>query len=171
MSGSWVWFGVIQCSLAKFSILLFSKLYFSMAFIGSHPTFVRTLLTMGECSLLLFLAIGQIQNVWHFEMLTLESMGKRLIVERNWQKLGLGVLQYTYGGYFWCLIPWVWFGVIQCTLQYFQFYNFKTILLSQFAFKLYAWYPNHGAKTGYYFFRDLPKNNNNKKIMAIWIFS
>ena len=46
-------------------------------FIGSHTNFMRTLLTMGECSLLLFLAISQVlQNLWHFESLTLESMGK-----------------------------------------------------------------------------------------------
>ncbi len=32
---------------------------------------------MGECRLLLFLAIGQVlQNLWHFEILTLESVGK-----------------------------------------------------------------------------------------------
>ncbi len=38
---------------------------------------MRTLLTMGECRLLLFLAIGQVlQNLWHFEVLTLESKGK-----------------------------------------------------------------------------------------------
>ena len=46
-------------------------------FIGSHPNFMRTLLTMGECRLLLFLTIGHVlQNLWHFEMLTLESVGK-----------------------------------------------------------------------------------------------
>ncbi len=32
---------------------------------------------MGECRLLVFLAIGHVlSNLWHFEFLTLESMGK-----------------------------------------------------------------------------------------------
>ncbi len=32
---------------------------------------------MGECRLLFFLAIGpSLQNLWHFKILTLESMGK-----------------------------------------------------------------------------------------------
>ena len=38
----------------------------------------------------------------------------------------LGVLQCTYVVYFWCLIPWVCFGVIQCILQNFQFYDFQS---------------------------------------------
>ncbi len=46
-------------------------------FIGSHPKFMRTLLTIEEWRLLLFLAIGQIlQNLWYFEILTLESLWK-----------------------------------------------------------------------------------------------
>ncbi len=72
-------------------------------------------------------------------------------------------------GYFWCPSPWVWFGVIQCTLRNFQFYKFlKTLLLSQFSSdssKLYTRYHNH---TGCHFFGDVPKI---PKIMAFWHFS
>ena len=54
---------------AKFPILRFSK--------GYLWEFMRTLLTIGECRLLLFLTTGQVlQNLWHFEILTLESLGK-----------------------------------------------------------------------------------------------
>ncbi len=81
---------------------------------------------------------------------------KRLIVERNGWKFAT---QCTYVGYFWCPIPWVWFGVIQCTLQNFQFYNFlKTLLLSQFSShssKLYTRYHNH---TGCHFLWGSAKN-------------
>ncbi len=63
--------------VVKFPIRRFSNATCPTIFIGSHPNFVRTLLTMGECRLLLSLAIGQVlQNLWHFEILTLESMGK-----------------------------------------------------------------------------------------------
>ena len=31
----------------------------------------------------------------------------------------------TYIRYFWGPIPWVWFGVIRCTLQNFQFHDFR----------------------------------------------
>ena len=41
------------------------------------------------------------------------------------ENFGLGVLQSIYVEYFWCPIPWVWFGVIQCTLQNFRFYDFQ----------------------------------------------
>ena len=50
-----------------------------------------------ECRLLLFLAIDQgLQNLWHFKILTMESIGKLkygtsrkwLIVERNGRKFG-----------------------------------------------------------------------------------
>ncbi len=64
------------------------------------------------------------------------------------------------------MTPWVWFGVIQCTLQNFKFYNFhKTLLLSQSdSSKLYTRYHCH---TGCHFFGDLPKI---AKIMAPWNF-
>ncbi len=85
------------------------------------------------------------------------------------KNLGLGVLRCAYVGYFWCLIPWVWFGVIQCTFQNFQFYNFlKTLLLSQFSSdssKLYTRYHNHTLAVTFY--GDLPKI---AKIMALWNF-
>ncbi len=60
---------------------------------------------------------------------------KWLIIEQNRRKFGTyGVLQSTYVGYLWWLIDWVWFGVIRCTLQYFQFYSFlKALFLSQFS--------------------------------------
>ena len=51
------------------------------------------------------------------------------------ENLGLGVLQYTYVGYFWCPIPWVWFAVIQCTvrllpeLTYILFKTFQIIFV------------------------------------------
>ncbi len=46
-------------------------------FIGSHPNFMRTLLTMGGCRLLLFLAIRQVlQNIWHFEIFDIGVNGK-----------------------------------------------------------------------------------------------
>ena len=66
---------------ATFPILQFSKRYTPgtspTIFIGSHPNFMGTLLTIGQCRLLLCLAMGQVlQNVWHFEILTLASMGK-----------------------------------------------------------------------------------------------
>ena len=37
----------------------------------------------------------------------------------------LGVLQCIYVGYLWWPIPWDWFGVIWCTLQNFQIYDFQ----------------------------------------------
>ncbi len=46
-------------------------------FIRCQPNFKRTLATMVEYSLLLFLAIDQLLTIlWHFEILTLESIGK-----------------------------------------------------------------------------------------------
>ena len=46
-------------------------------FIGSQANFLRTLATMAEYRLLLCLAIVQVlKNVWHFEILTWESIGK-----------------------------------------------------------------------------------------------
>ncbi len=121
---------------------------------------MRTLLIMGECRLLLFLAIGQVlQNLWHFEILTWESMGKpkMWIISKTayrrvkWPKFGSrGTTVNMYSDIWkvlWCLIPWVWFGAILCTMQNFQFYNFLTLLLSQFSSnfipKLYTRYPNH----------------------------
>ncbi len=46
-------------------------------FIHCHSNFMRTLATKGEYRLVHFLAIGQIKKkMWHFEILTWESMGK-----------------------------------------------------------------------------------------------
>ncbi len=45
-------------------------------FIRFQPNFMRTLATMGEYRMLLVLAISQVlQNLWHFEIFTWESMG------------------------------------------------------------------------------------------------
>ena len=38
-----------------------------------------------------------------------------------------GLLQCIYVRYFWCPIPWVWFGVIWCTLQNLWFYDFWNV--------------------------------------------
>ncbi len=143
---------------------------------------MRTFATM-----VLFFAIGQVLTIlWHFEILTWESMGKpkmwniskRLIVEQNGRKLGLGIPQCTYVGYLWCLIPWVWFGVIWCSLQNFQFYNFlKNLFLSQFSsnfIQLYGRYPNHEAMQAITFLticqKKKEKKNNKKKYGILNIF-
>ena len=78
----------------------------------------------------------------------------------------LGVLQCTYVEYFWCSISWVWFGIIQCTLQNFQFsYNCSSP-------KFHAIQPNfimfiQGKHTGCHFYGALPKI---AQIMALWNF-
>ena len=126
--------GSFSATWQIFRFYYFQNVTSPTVFIGSHPNFMRTLLTMGECSLLLFLAIGQVlPNLWHFEILTLESMGKpkcgvsrtRLTVEGKGQQFG------TRGttGHIWRLLlmpdslSLVW-SHIQCTLQNFQFYKF-----------------------------------------------
>ncbi len=91
----------------------------AVTFLGNQPSFVA---------------------LW---ILTCESMGKPkmwilsrkwLMVERNRRKFGTRCTTVHICRVLWCRIPWVWFGVIQCTLQNFQFYNFlKTLLLSQFS--------------------------------------
>ena len=140
---------------AKFPILQFSKCYCTSPtiFIGSHPSklyeYENILLLNyhgGMQAIIFFLAIGQVlQNLWHFEILTLpvsqrENLKcgisqKRLIIERreNYGTFFLHTLQCIY--YLWCPIPWVSFGVIQCTLQNFRFYNFQnaTVHLQQFS--------------------------------------
>ncbi len=76
----WVWFGKLGSFSAiweNFRFYDFQNATSPTVFIGPHPNFMRTLLITGQCSLLLFLAIGQVlQNLWHFRILTLESMGK-----------------------------------------------------------------------------------------------
>ena len=65
-------------------------------FIRCQPNFMRTLVTMGEYGLLLFLAIGQVLNfvaLWNFKMRVngktkCEIPWKRLIIERNGRKFG-----------------------------------------------------------------------------------
>ncbi len=71
------------------------------------------------------------------------------------------------GGYFGCPIPWFWFGVIRCTLQNFQFYDFKTLLLQIFT----GFQPNFIVSMMVMreyrlcLFGDLPKI---KKNVALW---
>ena len=87
-----------------------------------------------EYRLSLFLAIAQVLKIlWPLENFKMGSQWenlkcgifrKRLIVERNGQKFGTLGTTVHYGRYFWCPIPWVWFGVIRCTLQNFRFYDF-----------------------------------------------
>ncbi len=71
-----LWFWVIACTLQNFQFYDLQNTTHSTVFIRFQPNFMRTLLTMGECKLLLFLAISQVLHLWHFEILTLESMGK-----------------------------------------------------------------------------------------------
>ncbi len=53
------------------------KRFSSYSFIWCQPNFMRTLATMAEYRLSLFLAIGQVLKIlWHFEISTCESMGK-----------------------------------------------------------------------------------------------
>ncbi len=50
---------------------------------------------------------------------------QRLIVDEN---LGLGELQCTYVGYFWCPIPWVWFGSFGALCKISDSMFFETLL-------------------------------------------
>ncbi len=125
-----------------------SRHYSSYSFFRSGPNFIINTAVIGEYKVMDILAIClKLIILWHFEM-------------------GLCVLQCTYVGYFWCPIPWVWFGVIQCTLQNFQFYSFlKPLLLSQFSAdssKLFTRYHNH---TGCHFLWRFAK-----KLQKIWHF-
>ncbi len=112
-----------------------SKGYFSQSLLWIPSTLgMWTLLITGECRLIRFLASGQVlQNLWYFEILTYEPMGNPKMwnisktVDRRTKRTKMwdsGVLQCTFVGYFGCPIAWVWFGIIVCTLQNFQFYHF-----------------------------------------------
>ena len=102
-------------------------------------------LQWGNTLLLLFLAIRHVlQNLWHFEILTRESMGissnmlhisKMADHREKRMKIGtcgprnsyIHVYIYIYMcvRYISCLIPWVQFGIIQCTLQNFRHQDFQ----------------------------------------------
>ncbi len=85
----------------------------------------------------------------------------------------LVVLQCTYGGYFWCPIPSVWFGVWVCALgKISNFTIFKTLLLCQFSshfiqtlYQVYQWCRN----TGCHFF-GRPAQNLKKNCVILIFF-
>ncbi len=122
-------------------------LSFFLSFFRFHripSKFLRTLITIGECRLLLFWAIGQVlQNLWYFDFLTWESIKnlqcgisrKRLIVERNGRKVGTRPTRVHKCRVL--LMPNCFsfdlglFGAL-CTCKILNFMIFKTILLPQF---------------------------------------
>ncbi len=118
---------------------------------------------MGECRVLLFLATGQVlQNIWHFEILTLESMGRpkmwyilktadrRAKRRKMWDsgyysthiEVSFNARLLDFGlGSFGAL-----YKISNFTIGEEQ--SFKSLLLSQFSSvssKLYTRYPNHGS--------------------------
>ncbi len=88
------------------------------------------------------------------------------------ETLGLSVLQRIYVGYFWCPIPWVWFGVIRCTLQNFQFRDFRNNTPSTVFIRFEPNFIQSIIIWGWYrlllFFGNLTKINNS---MSLWNFS
>ncbi len=138
-----------------------------------HPMsakFMTTLLTTGECQLLLFLAIDQVlKQLWQFEILTLESMGN--LKMWNISKTNDRTAKWTEiwdSGYYSSQIEvtfdagFLEFGLesfgILCKIS--NFTIFKTLLLTQFSSdssKLYTGYPYHGAIQAITIFGDLPK--------------
>ncbi len=136
--------------------LKISKRYSSYSF---HPMSAKRFEDIGyhgEIQAITFLGNPpSFKNFVAFEILTWEPMGKSprcgiswkwLIVEQN-KSLELWVLGNTYVRYLW-LISRVWFGVIWCTLQNFQFYRFSKHCPSPnfhpVSSKLYTRYHNHG---------------------------
>ncbi len=141
-----------------------SKRFSSYSFPLMSANFMRTLPTMVEYRLSLFLAIGQV--LWHFEILTCESMGKPkmwilsrkwLIVERNGRNFGTRCTTVHICRIL--LMPdslsLIWgHSVHFAKLSILQF---LTLLHSQFSSdssKLYTRYHNH---TGCHFFGKLQK--------------
>ena len=124
-------FSAISIFWENFRICHFQNATSPTAFVRYHPNFMKALLTMGECSLLLFLAIGQVlKKLWHFKILTLESMGKPKMwsvsktADRRAKRTKLQYysthMEVNFGAWF----LFVLFGVIHCTSQNFHFCNF-----------------------------------------------
>ncbi len=126
-------------------------------FIGSHPNFMRPLLTiMEKCRLLLSWQYAKFYNIFdtlnfqhgsQWENLKCGICRKLLIVEWNGRESGTQGIVYICGVYWW-LILWVWFGVTRCTLQNFLFYDYQNTTLPisiPISSQLYTRYHNHGS--------------------------
>ncbi len=147
---------------------------FCYSFHLMSANFMRTFATMVEYRLSLFLAIGQVLKIlWHFEILTWESMGKPkmwilsrkgLIVERNGWKFGTRCTTALDARF-------LEFGLGSFSALC-KIYNF-TIFLKLFSFsqfspdssKLYTRCHNH---TGCHYFGNVP---NIAKMMRFWNFT
>ncbi len=103
--------------------------------IRSEPKFMINKVVTRECKIVNVLAICQnlkFCDTWNFNLWVNGKILKCAIScaiaadrrAKTDENVGLGVLQETYLGYFWCPIPWDWFRVIRCTLQNFQFFKF-----------------------------------------------
>ncbi len=111
----------------------------------SESNFVINKAVIGEYKIINFWCFSIRQKLQILKFLTWKSIGKILkcaiswkwlTVEQNGWKFGTCGPMYVlwYGGYFSCLILWVQFEVIRCTLQNSDVDIFKRLLHPQFSF-------------------------------------
>ncbi len=151
----WVWFGVIQCNLAKFFILRFSNRCFSQHF-SSDP--IQTLwehcLAWGNAAYYSSWKSAKFYKIYGtFEILTLESMGKpKMCSISKTDDCRVNQTKIWDSGYYICrllLMPDSLNLVWGHSVHFAKFPIFTIFKTSSHNFhpihpKLYARYPNHG---------------------------